>query len=116
MTPARLHPDDLAELARQVAEYLHDQQPPPATDYLAVDGYCARFGVSRSTVYARADELGAVRIGGALRLPSTPPRREPAPARSTTPRTSVTPAGTSRHSTGPATVPLLPIGSEKAAA
>lgn len=76
MSAARLHPDDVDAIALRVAELLR----PAAGEYLTVEEYALRFGVAESTVYAHKDDLGAIRIGGVVRLPAAPPRPpEPAP-------------------------------------
>jgi hypothetical protein len=107
MTP-RLHPDDLAELARLVAEQV---RTPPHPEWLTVDQYADRFQVSRSTVYANADELGAVRIGGALRLPATPPQARDVCADAVVPEAPKAARPARRRAR--ATSDLLPIGGDE---
>lgn len=69
----RLHPDDVEAIAQRVAVLV---QPPAPDEFLTPRQYAARFQVALSTVYAQAKlgELGAIRIGGTLRLPAQPPR------------------------------------------
>lgn len=75
MSPTRLHPDDLAALARLVADELADRVLAQFSG--AVNGGRALthsrlltaaevgelVGLNREAVYRKADELGAVRIG-----------------------------------------------------
>lgn len=64
MNIQRLHPDDLRELARQIADELTLRAVVPSLPVLVDATAIARqFGLSRDTVYERADELGAIRIG-----------------------------------------------------
>jgi len=66
-----LHPDEIEAVARRVAELLRDggsaegQTPSPR---LVDAATMARLlGVSRATVYAKAEELGAIRVGNGKR-------------------------------------------------
>lgn len=99
----RLHPDDVEAIAQRVAQLVH-----PADDYLTVDDFCKRFSVGRSTVYEHADELGAIRIGGALRLPA-----RIAVSGSAEPNTA--PVALNSRRRRPARVDLLPISDRRAA-
>ena len=105
-----LDPDDIEAVAARVAELLRDE--PPATERLVDAATLARaLGVERGWVYARARQLGAVRLGpgprarlrfdaqraaaavrgiGAL---DTPPPDRPRPLRRGRPRTQTAPAG-----------------------
>lgn len=57
-----MEPVEIEAIARRVAELLRGD--PPASDGLIDVGEAARrLGVSRSTIYAKATELGAVRLG-----------------------------------------------------
>lgn len=63
-----MHPDDLAELARLVADELAERlgdQPGDATRarWLSASEVATMLGINRDAVYRRADELGAKRIG-----------------------------------------------------
>jgi hypothetical protein len=66
----RLAPDQLAELAELVAAELRGGEVVGAPQRQLVDARTAagRLGVDLKTVYRRADELGAVRVGRALRF------------------------------------------------
>lgn len=65
--PARLHPEDLEALADLVAERvtaaLRDRPPADRAELVDAAEIARRFHVSRDTVYALADELGAIRLG-----------------------------------------------------
>ena len=69
--PADLAPGlrdaDVEAIARRVAELIT-----AADDYLDVEQAVRRYGVSRSTLYAHAEALGAIRIGASLRFPARP--------------------------------------------
>lgn len=56
--------DDIERLARRVAE-LVAATPPPAVRYVDAAEVARALGVERDWVYAHAQELGAVRLGGA---------------------------------------------------
>ena len=63
-----MHPDDLELLAELVADGLAErlerlERPPAAGRLLTAAEVAVRLGVRRDLVYARAGELGAVRIG-----------------------------------------------------
>lgn len=55
--------DDIERLARRVAE-LVAATPPPAARYVDAAEVARVLGVERDWVYAHAQELGAVRLGG----------------------------------------------------
>ena len=93
----RLHPDDIEAIAVRVVELVR-----PA-EYLPVDEFCRRFSVARSTAYAHADELGAVRVGNVLRFPA---RLAPSPVAAAEP--AVQPRGPRRRLASK--VKLLPVG------
>ena len=57
-----LDDDDVDAIARRVAELVRPA-PMPAPVLLSVTEVCARFGLTRSWVYAHARELGAIRLG-----------------------------------------------------
>jgi hypothetical protein len=61
----RLHPDDIDRIAQRVAAVLAEGPavPRPAR-YVDAAALARTLGVERSWVYAHADELGAVRLGG----------------------------------------------------
>lgn len=56
--------EDIEAVARRVVEILGDQRPMGLVDAATM---AKLLGVSRATVYAKADELGAVRVGGGKR-------------------------------------------------
>jgi len=56
--------EDIEAVARRVVEVLGDQRPMGLVDAATM---AKLLGVSRATVYATADELGAVRVGGGKR-------------------------------------------------
>jgi hypothetical protein len=109
----RLHPDDVEAIAARVAELLRGVDASP-TQLLTAAQVARRLGVTRATVYARADELGAVRPfgdGPKARLRFDPARvdealRRDRSAPSTTVSTSPAPRRTRR---APTTAGLLPI-------
>jgi len=61
--------DDIDAVAHRVVELLEDETPTaPSAKRLVDAATLARLlGVSRATVYARADELGAIRVGSGKR-------------------------------------------------
>ena len=81
----QLSAESLQRLADLIAEQLADRiaspvvTPPQLVDAAAL---ARALGVSRTTVYAHADELGGRRVGGALRFDlahATGPSRAPQP-------------------------------------
>jgi hypothetical protein len=62
--PVRLHPDDVEAIARRVTELVN---APPARRLVDAAELAAALGVSRDTVYANADRLGARRMGAGRR-------------------------------------------------
>lgn len=60
--PSRLHPDDIEAIARRVADLVLNGPQPAAPQLLTAAQVAKRFGVTRDFVYARAAELGAVRL------------------------------------------------------
>jgi hypothetical protein len=65
-----LERDDMEVLAQRVAELLAEQAPDTPADLRRLIDAAAvarLLGVSRATVYAKADELGAIRVGGGKR-------------------------------------------------
>jgi predicted DNA-binding transcriptional regulator AlpA len=72
-----MHPTDLERLAELIADRLAErlEQPRPLERLLTAAQVAERFGVARSWVYDRAEELGAVRLGagprGRLRFDAT---------------------------------------------
>jgi hypothetical protein len=65
-TPAPLTRVTVDAIARRVVELLRDQWPPQC-ELVGADEIARRLGMSRSWVYAHADELGAIRLGAAAR-------------------------------------------------
>jgi hypothetical protein len=65
----RLDRDDIEELAQRLAELLDGQAVESRQTGQLVDAATVArlLGVSRTTVYAKADELGAVRLGNGKR-------------------------------------------------
>ena len=61
MIDGRLHPDDVAAIARQVAALLRDE--PQAPRLMTAEQVAERFGVTAAWVRAHAVELGALRLG-----------------------------------------------------
>jgi hypothetical protein len=66
---AAVEPDDLELLAERIAELLANQAMESRQIGQLVDAAAVArlLGVSRATVYAKADELGAIRIGNGKR-------------------------------------------------
>lgn len=101
----RLHPEDVEAIAQRVAELVH-----PADDYLTVAEFCRRFDISRSTAYEHATDIGAIRIGGALRFPASVAQHVPSEAASAAePRPTLV---RSRRPSGP--IELLPVRDRRA--
>jgi hypothetical protein len=59
----KLDRDDVEAIARRVAELLGSQQR-PAVRYVDAAEVARALAVERDCVYAHADELGAIRLGG----------------------------------------------------
>lgn len=57
-----MEPFEIEAIARRVAELLHADPTAPA-QLIDVAEAARRLGVSRSTIYSKANELGAVRLG-----------------------------------------------------
>jgi hypothetical protein len=109
MTVGRLHPDDLRELARLIADELRQDRLTPAL--VDAKALATRLGVEPGWVYEHADELGAIRLGDgprarlrfdvqrareamAVRAPTTPEplrRRSPRPPSATSSRAPLLP-------------------------
>jgi len=104
-------PDELVDaIARRVVELLHEQGRPSAGEYLTAAEFAERHHLSRSTVYARAEELGAIRVGRAIRFPpDASPAHEPETLVSAEPQ----PKPARRQRGG--SVDLLPIRDRQAA-
>ena len=96
MDMAAIERDDIELLAQRVAELLENQAMESRQMGQLVDAAAVArlLGVSRATVYAKADELGAIRIGNGkrarlrfdpARIVAGQPRGEPG-IRTTTPR------------------------------
>jgi hypothetical protein len=98
----RLDDDQLVALADLIAERLRHAEA--STSLLSAAELADRLGVSVKSVYARADDLGAIRVGRSVRF--DPARaliaRPPAPA---SPAAPTRPRRRRRASSGP----LLPI-------
>lgn len=66
--PLTAHDRALIEAtARRVVELLNEEQAPPVSRLVDAAELARHLGVSRATVYDRADELGAVPIGDGRR-------------------------------------------------
>jgi hypothetical protein len=63
--PRQLDPADVEAIAVRVVEMLDDR--PPSARLVSAAELSRRLGLSRSTVYAKAQEFGAVRIGSGPR-------------------------------------------------
>ena len=118
---AAIERDDIEVLAQRVAELLENQAMESRQMGQLVDAAAVArlLGVSRATVYAKADELGAIRIGNgkrarlrfdparivaghltASRDPETTPRRRPSRRRSKRPNSDLLPIQGRRKSAG----------------
>jgi hypothetical protein len=64
-----IDPGDIEQLAQRVAELLADESMESRQMRQLVDAAAVArlLGVSRATVYAKADELGAIRVGNGKR-------------------------------------------------
>src|SRR4051794_31233706 len=90
-----MSPDELEQLADLVADRVlaRLQTPAPAASWLTAAQVAQRLGMRRDAIYARADELGARRVGtgrkARLRFDAArvdealnaPDRKDPAPVR-----------------------------------
>lgn len=121
--PARLHPADVEAIARRSAELVMaaiSAVPTRADGATLIDAAAVaeRFGVDRGWVYAHADELGAVCLGGGSRprlrfdpdrvLAALSPRPDSEPRPTQTPHVARSP-GRRRRRTAAAGAGLLPI-------
>lgn len=111
----RLHPDDVAAIASQVADRLGAQQHGRLVDTATL---AETLGVSSGFVRAHADQLGAVRIGDGpkarLRFDIAQALAALAKTASASP-SKAAPAVARRHAAGRRTsVPLLPVRGRKA--
>lgn len=110
-------PSSVEAIALRVAEILRDPQTQPAAGpFVDASELAQMLGVSRRTVYQRAGELGAIRVGTGRR-----PRLRFDPACATTPTPPAAPAAAPRraarrtrtaHASRP--VELLPFRPEPA--
>ena len=106
------------QVARRVVELLTEQHTPPAAERLVeATELASLLGVTRTTIYERATELGALRIGDGQRprlrfnvataltaWQDRAPRHEPEPERTTSRRRNMS-----------RTTELLPIRGQEAA-
>lgn len=60
----RLDPGDIEAIAHRVAELLGDPANTRAVRYVDAAHVARTLGVDRDWVYAHADQLGAIRLGG----------------------------------------------------
>jgi hypothetical protein len=60
----KLTPDAIEQIARRVVDLLREDDRPDAGRYVDAATLAAELGVERDWVYAHADELGALRLGG----------------------------------------------------
>jgi hypothetical protein len=111
----QLDHDDIEAVAQRIAELLAEEavesrQPGKLVDAAAV---ARLLGVSRATVYAKADELGAVRLGNGKRARLRfDPSRLPAPGSAKQPLADKPPRRSRRRPGKPShngRVELLPI-------
>src|SRR5271167_3907540 len=113
-TAMRLDPADIEQIARQVADLIAATQARPSGQFVDASELAQLLGVERDWVYAHANTLGAIRLGGPRgRLRFDLQRVQDAwPARTTSraPRS----AGRSRKKRAPATRQgLIPYESER---
>jgi len=64
LTAMRLDPADIEQIARQVADLLAATRAWPAGQFVDAAELSALLGVERDWVYAHANALGAIRLGG----------------------------------------------------
>jgi hypothetical protein len=60
----RLDPADIEQIARQVADLIGATQARPSGRFIDAAELAALLGVERDWVYAHANALGAIRLGG----------------------------------------------------
>jgi hypothetical protein len=60
----RLDPADIEQIARQVAELIAATQARPSGQFVDASELAQLLGVERDWVYAHANALGAIRLGG----------------------------------------------------
>lgn len=109
---ARMHPDDLRELARLIADEL--RQPQATPKLVDAKTLAAELGVTSAFVYEHAGELGAIRLGNGPRARlrfDVDEARESIAARTPTPDLSEPrPRGSRRpRAASGGGIPLLPI-------
>lgn len=63
-TSMRLDPADIEQIARQVADLIAATQTWPSAQFVDAAELAALLGVERDWVYAHANTLGAIRLGG----------------------------------------------------
>jgi hypothetical protein len=112
----RLDPADIEQIARQVADLIAATQARPSGQFVDASELAQLLGVERDWVYAHANALGAIRLGGPRgRLRFDLQRVQdawPAPTTSGGRRS----AGRSRKKRAPATRPgLIPYESDRPA-
>ncbi len=110
-TSAHLDPEDVEAIGRAVARHLAGTE---AAGLLTAAELARRLGVSRDTIYRRADELGAIRVGGGRRprlrfAPDTPRPAGEGSVAAQTPAQSAKSRGRPRPPNGHNSE-LLPIG------
>jgi hypothetical protein len=60
----RLDPADIEQIAQQVADLIVETQTGPSGQYVDAAQLAQLLGVERDWVYAHANALGAIRLGG----------------------------------------------------
>jgi hypothetical protein len=60
----RLDPADIEQIAREVADLIAATQARPSGQFVDASELAQLFGVERDWVYAHANALGAIRLGG----------------------------------------------------
>ena len=63
-TAVRLDPADIEQIARQVADLIAATQARPSGQFVDASELAQLLGVERDWVYAHANALGAIRLGG----------------------------------------------------
>ena len=114
LTAMRLDPADIEQIARQVADLIAATQARPSGQFVDASELAQLLSVERDWVYAHANALGAIRLGGPRgRLRFDLQRVQdtwPAPTTSVARR----PTGRSRKKRAPATRQgLIPYESER---